>query len=186
MVPILFSEEVEGTIVSPTTVVQHHRADYEGFNIVANCDKGEGTLKLINRDSSQSISYHMTLRNGLWFHEYDFTSAPKATVNRLNDACRSNLWHGRLAHAGEGVMDEIHKHVIGIDRPLKRNPLNKCGSCLPSKMNKTPHKRTTKYKRKTKNVEPKLAPQIMSINDPDNPDDCVHQGVAGQHFHMDF
>ena len=26
----------------------------------------------------------------------------------------------------------------------------------------------------------------MAIDDPANPDDCVQQGVAGQHFHMDF
>ena len=141
MAPILFSKEVEGTIVSPTTVVHHHRADYKGFTIVANCDNGEGTLRLINRNSVLSISYHMTLRDSLWFHDCGPTHTPTSRINKLNDACRSNLWHGRLTHAGEGVMDDIHKHVISIDRPLKRNPLNKYASYLPSKMRKATHKR---------------------------------------------
>ena len=143
-------------------------------------------LRLINRNPVMSISYPITLRNGLWFHEYNpsLTSTPK--VGRLNDACMSNIWHGRLAHAGEDTIDEIHKHVLGIDRPLKRNPLYKCGSCLPNKISKASHKRKTKYRRKTKNLEPILAPHTIAIHDPANQDDGIAQSVARQHFHMDF
>ena len=128
----------------------------------------------------------MTLRNGLWFHEYNpnLTSTPK--VSRLNDACMSNLWHGRLAHAGEDVTKEIHKHVLGINRPLKHNPLYKCPPCLPNKMSKASHKRKAKYRRQTKNVAPTLAPQIVAVDDPTNQEDCLTEGAAGQHFHMDF
>ena len=86
MIPILFSEEVEGTIVSPTTVVQHHRANYKGFTIVADCNNGTGTLNLVNRNPVLSISYHMNLRNGLWFHEYLPTNTPNSKINKLNDA----------------------------------------------------------------------------------------------------
>ena len=85
MVPIKFSKEVKGTIVSPITVVLHHRAQYEGFNIQANTNNGIGTLTLVDRNPVHSITYQMTLRNRLWFHEYDPASAPKSTINRLND-----------------------------------------------------------------------------------------------------
>ena len=91
MVPIKFSKEVEGTIVSPTTFVLHHRAQYEGFNIKANTDNSTGTLILVNRSHIYSIVYPMTLHNGLWFHEYDPVFAPKPAINRLNDVCMSNL-----------------------------------------------------------------------------------------------
>ena len=144
MVSIKFSKEVEGTIVSPITVMLHHCAQYEGFIIQANTDNGTRTLTLVNRNPVHSITYPMTLRNGLWFHKYSSVFAPKPTIKRLNNACISNKCHGCLAQVGNDVMDNIHKHVIGIDRPLKRNTFNKCGSCLLNKMNKQPHKRNTK------------------------------------------
>ena len=83
-------------------------------------------------------------------------------------------------------MDEIHKHVIGIETPIKRNPLYECGSCLPHKMSKQPHKRTAKHKRRQQKVEPTLPSQKPSYNDPANEEDTIPNRVAGQHFHMDF
>ena len=127
MVPILFSEEVDGTIISPTTIVLHYKEKYTGFVIETNTDDGNGVLRLIHRDGINHITFPMTMHNSLWFHAYSPPPKHTATINRMNDACLSNLWHGRLAHAGEDVADEIHKHVVGIDRPLKRNPFHKCG-----------------------------------------------------------
>lgn len=126
MVPIKSCKKVEGTIVSPTSVVLHYRKQYEGFTIKTNTDNGDGTFTLLDKNPVHSITYPMTLRNGLWFHEYDpeFRSRPTVNLTLIN-----NLWHGRWAHAGEGVMDDIHYHVTGIGRPLKRNPFNKYGSC---------------------------------------------------------
>ena len=126
MVETLYCVEVDGIIVSPTTVVQQHSDLYQGFTIEADTDNGTGILRLMHRDGVQHISYPMTLTNGLWYHEFIPRHAATATVKRLNDACLSNLWHGRLAHAGGDIMDDIHKHVIGIDKPLIRNPLYKC------------------------------------------------------------
>ena len=37
-----------------------------------------------------------------------------------------------------------------------------------------------------KNVEPTIPPQTQPIDNPANLEDGVQQGVAGQHFHMDF
>ena len=192
MVPILFSKEVDGTIVSPTTIVLHYKEKYTGFVIETNTDDGTGVLRLVHRDGVHHLTFPMTMYNSLWFHEYkpphlhSTTPPHAATVNRMNDACLSNLWHGRLAHAGEDVADEIHKHVIGINKPLRRNPFHKCGSCLPAKMSKQPHKRTAKHKRqsKLKEVIPPSPPLVM--DDPANADDILYNGVAGQHFHMDF
>ena len=185
MVPILYCAEVDGTIVSPTTIVLHYKAQYSGFVIEADTDDGTGTLRLIHRDGVQHITFPMVMHNSLWFHEYappTTTGAPKEvtpTVNRMNDAFLSNLWHGRLAHSGEDVADEIHKHVIGIDKPLRRNPFHKCGSCLPAKMSKQPHKRTAKHKRKSKLGEVILPPQSLAMDDPANAADDMSTGVAG-------
>ena len=82
-------------------------------------------------------------------------------------------------------MNEIHKHGIGIKKPIKRNPLYKCGSCLPHKMSKQPHKRTAKHKRKQQKEDPTLPSQKPSNDDPANEEDTIPDGVSGQHFHID-
>ena len=97
----------------------------------------------------------------------------------MNDSCLSALWHGRLGCAGNKVMDTIHKHVKGIDRPLKRNPFYKCASCLPNKMSKR-SMRTNKHK-KCKNCKTESTDHTMFEEE----DDKI-SGEAGQHFHMDF
>ena len=53
-------------------------------------------------------------------------------------------------------------------------------------MRKQPHKHKNKYKRKTKNFEQTVPPQNQPVDNPANSEDCVQQGVAGQHFHIDF
>ena len=65
MVPILFSKEVDGTIVSPTTIVLHYKSMYSGFVIEADTDNGTGMLRLIHRDGIQHITFPMTMHNSL-------------------------------------------------------------------------------------------------------------------------
>ena len=108
----------------------------------------------------------------------------------MNDACYSNLWHGRLAHVGEQVTSQIHKHVEGIDRPLRFNPFFKCGTCVPNKMSKQPHSRTNKHKTRNKNKNDKNT-DITQVKHPrDHPEnmesDNTTEGNPGQYFHMDF
>ena len=82
------------------------------------------------------INTHMFLYNN-----------PFQKNHRLNDACRSELWHGCLAHPGSDISATTHKHVIGIDRPLKKNPFYKSPSCLPNKMVRRHIARTPKHKK---------------------------------------
>ena len=88
----------------------------------------------------------------LWYHEYSYVpikqSLPK--IYRLNDACRSELWHGRLVHPGSDISATKHKHVIDVDRSLKKNMFYKCPSCLPHKMAKRHIARTSKHKKSTR------------------------------------
>ena len=69
-VKTMFSKEVDGTIISPTTVVEQNRDTFQGFTIEANCDNGAGMLKFLNRDGVNHNTVSMTLENGLWFHNY--------------------------------------------------------------------------------------------------------------------
>ena len=85
-------------------------------------------------------------------------------------------------------MENINKYVIGIDKPIKRNPLYKCGFCLPNKMSKASHKSTTKQKnlKRKKDIQDLKTP-IKLVDNPGYYDDIQKiDNVAGQHFHMDF
>ena len=178
MIKTMYCEEVDGTIISPTTVVEQYNNLFQGFTIEANCDDGTGQLKFLNRDGVNHNTIAMHMDNGLWFHHYQHTEKNNPRIKRLNDACFSNLWHGRLAHVGNNVTHNIHHHVKGIDRPIKQNMFHKCGSCLPNKMSKHPHEHNNKHH--TKMIMIKLPD-----DSPDNTSDAI-KGVAGQNFHMDF
>ena len=125
----------------------------------------------------------MTRTNDLWYHMYDPPPQPPSVVNRLNDSCKSALWHGRLGCAGNNVMDTIHRHVIGIDKPLRRNPFYKCPCCLPNKMSKRCLKKTAKKAQKNRQKALDKPPDTQY--DPLHDDDAI-KGESGQHFHMDF
>ena len=177
LVECLYSAQSDGTLISPTCIVQSYSEKYQGFVIETNCDDGSVIFKLLHRDGVSHATYPMHKSNGLWFHTYTPVSQPP-TVKRLNDSCLSALWHGRLGCAGNNVMDTIHKHVIGIKRPLRRNPFYSCASCIPNKMSKRAI-RTNKHI-KTKNR--KCPPEDHNLN---AIEDAI-QGESAQHFHMDF
>ena len=136
MAEFFYSEDCDGTLVSPTAVVTTNLDKYQGFVIKLNCDSGTGNAKLLHRDGVTHSTYPMTRKNDLWFHKYDPTPQPRPTVKRLNNLWQSALWYGRLSCAGNNVMDKIHKHVIGIDKPLRKNPFYNCPCCLLNKMSK--------------------------------------------------
>ena len=50
MVECLYSSQCDGTLISPTNVVDSNSDKYHSFTIESNCDNGTGTLKLIHRD----------------------------------------------------------------------------------------------------------------------------------------
>ena len=98
-------------------------------------------------DGVYHCSFPLVSSNELWYHQYSYVPIiqPLPKHHLLNDTCQSELWHGHLAHPGSDISATIHKHVIGIDRPLKKNPFYKCPSCLPNKMAKRRIARTPKH-----------------------------------------
>ena len=121
MVRTLYCSDVDGTIISPTTVVEQNQNKYYGFSIENNCDIGKGILTLKSRTTNKNTPYDMTLENGFWFHHYNSSSLAHASIRQLNAACYSSLWHGRLAHIGDSVISQIHEHVQRNDRHIKFN-----------------------------------------------------------------
>jgi len=117
-------------------MVASNSSKFQGFVIDTNCESGTRTLKLLHINGVSRYTYPILRRNGLWFYSYDPTPQPQPTVNQLNNSCLSALWHRRLGCARNNVMDKIHNHVIGIDKPLRINLFYRCPYCLPTKMSK--------------------------------------------------
>ena len=65
MVEMLHSADMDGIIVSPTTIVQEYIKILQSFMIETNVDNGTGVLKLVHRDGVSHLTYPMTLSNGL-------------------------------------------------------------------------------------------------------------------------
>ena len=99
MVRTMYCDEVDGTIISLTTVVQQNQDTYQGFTIDSDCDIGTGTLQLNNMDGINHCIFTMNMENGLWFHNHKESNTITTSIKKMNAACYSNLWHGRLAHA---------------------------------------------------------------------------------------
>ena len=150
MVEVFYSAECDGTPISPTSVVATNSDKYQGFVIKSNCDSGAGHVKLLHKHGVTHGTYPMTCKNSLWFHTYNPSPHPQPTVKHLNDSCQSAIWHGRLGCARNNVMDTIYNHVIGIDRPLRKNPFYRYPCCLPSKMSKQCLKKAKKKSHKSK------------------------------------
>ena len=192
MVRTLYCAEVDGTIISPTTVIEQNQERYFGFSIDNNCDEGKGILTLKNRDGINHTTYDMTMENGPWYHHYNSSSPVHASIRRLNDACYGNLWHGRLAHVGEQITSQVHKHVKGIKRPLRFNPFFKCPSCVPNKLCKVPHncdnnndQPKNPHERK-ENISETAMIGPFSYDHPESLEDADMAKEIGQRFHMDF
>lgn len=170
MVRTLYYNEVDGTIISPMTVIQQNQTKYYGINIEKNCDSGKGTLTLKHKDGTN----HTTLQNGSWFHHCNSQIPVHASIQKLNNACHWNLWNGILSYVGESVTTQINKHVIGIKRPI--------ATCLLNKKYKNSHKRTNK---KSNTIKTKQTIQISG----DNPGYVEHDELnweeVGEHFHID-
>ena len=76
----------------------------------------------------------MTMENGLWY-SYEMQQGqenpreqPYKVVRRLSKAAEYELWHQRLGHPGQKVMEMIHKKVKGVPK-LKGNAFYRCASC---------------------------------------------------------
>ena len=59
MVVVLYSANCDGTLTTPTSVVESNTDKYQGFVIEANCDDGTGNLKLLHRDGVSHATYPM-------------------------------------------------------------------------------------------------------------------------------
>lgn len=180
MIHALYTPESSGTIISPNAIVRQYKHVYSGWIVETNCEERYGTLRLLCKNGIQSDNFQLYENNDLWYHNMFHTEhntlddfkRNNVRVNNLSDAASFELWHQRLAHPGESVMNTIHKHVQGVPK-LRGNAFWKCPSCMSSKI----HKRSFKLKQSQQNKE------VDTIR-------CTTMKslpmYTGQHWSMDF
>ena len=166
-----YSADVDGTIISPTAMVQQRINDFHGWVKYANCDSNKGTLKLLGRNDTSTKIFHIYCANDLWYHHHDSildNHNSDAKIRPLSVAAKYELWHQRTAHAGFNTLEHLHKHVTGVP-PLKGNAFYRCPSCMSGKLVRVNDILVNPRHRKVHNVRlqqlrllPHLAPYLLS------------------------
>ena len=172
-----YSQDVDGTIVSPTAIICQHHHRFSSFIQFSNCDSNEGNIKLLGRNNHENFTLKLMCKNDLWYHVTPSnTPTDKAQINRLSSAAMYELWHQRTAHAGQTTQQYLHKHAKGVPS-LKGNPFHKCTSCMQGKL-------CTKRNIGTRNKKHQQV--TVDTTQSEETEHDVPMGEPGQHFHMDF
>ena len=162
--PVYYSNDIDGTIISPTEVCMHNPTRYHIWEKTCDIKKGTGTLKFYSHDNSAvpaTITLNMT--NGLWYSQQCRHWKPlendKGYVKTLTANASYELWHQRLGHPGTKIMQYMHQCTQGLPDMSKHKPqFYHCQSCDHAKITKKDRRTQTQTK-------------IFS---------------RGQRFHMDF
>lgn len=120
-----------------------NQSKFRGLTINADTIHRTGNIRFINIDGICHAEYPIHLHNGLWYHHDEeiiekeqqrmTKDVVKAILNKLSVEATYELWHQRLGHPGETIMNEIHQHVKGITK-LQGNAFYRYLSCLLAKM----------------------------------------------------
>ena len=199
-----YSPDVSGTIISPTAIVRQNTDKFIGYQKYMDIDHDNGHILLVAREGSDDVTIPLYQSNDLCYHCHSHyaqqtnDSAEGLTINRLSDTAKWELWHQRLAHPGNRVMEVQHKHADGVP-PLKGNAFYRCPSCMPNKLcTKRPGKHrnigATLHSKSQPNLPEKtkspshVGEENPAVVDEDDPVDDLHlpEALPGQHFHIDF
>ena len=163
-VPVYYSANVDGTIISPTEICMHNAQRYHIWEKTCDIKKGTGTLKFhSNNNTFEQAVITLTMNNGLWYSQQNRRWKPihtdKGYVKTLTADAAYELWHQRLGHPGHKIMQYMHQCTQGLpDMSQSKPQFYHCKSCDHGKI-------TKKDRRKQTNTK------IFS---------------RGQRFHMDF
>ena len=68
LVPCYYSSQVNGTIVSPTDLVEHNKQRYSGWRMTTDLDHGIGEFELLAQHGVNHLSFVAYSQNNLWYH----------------------------------------------------------------------------------------------------------------------
>ena len=175
LIQCLYCKESSGTIISPSNVNLQYQDKYDGWVMETNFDSKHGQLTFNARDGVNHLVFSAYSDNNLWYHYLDeipqqefqsIQTQSKAVVNSLNSTALYHLWHHRLGHPCDKIMQEVQKNCEGVPK-LQSPSFFNCSVCNSSKFRKR-HIGPTKKVNKSTSTTTKENVQV------------------GQHLHVDF
>ena len=182
-----YSKQVDGTIISPTTIVRQNIDKYTGWIQYADVRNNKGTIVLTGEPGVEDVRLPVTSINDLWYHEQSpMDKTSKATVRKLNAAAEYELWHQRTGHAGTTCLHNLHKHAKGVPK-LRGNAFYRCPICMADKLcTKVPIGKTKEKKLQRQMQRAGTDTNVVSEIMDDYLEGKSIKGEPGQHMHMDF
>ena len=154
LVPMYYTQDVEGTIVSPNDVCMHNSHLYQNWSKTCNVRTGVGKIIFSSSDSTiPEAIIDIQMVNGLWFsfhRQYNSEYQPPNSdilspspnichpcVRTLTAEATYELWHQRLCHPGKKIMESISNCVQGVPQlSTKRHEFYHCPCCDKAKIKK--------------------------------------------------
>lgn len=137
------SPDADGNLISPNAICKQYTDRCAGWVMYANHDKTTGRIQMRSRTSENDFNMNVVLANNLWWHPLDenpddqphqaHTPSRNIRLNSLSTAALYELWHQHTLHAGNKVLQDLHKHVIGVPK-LRGNCFYQCPSCMAGKL----------------------------------------------------
>ena len=145
--------ELQKVLYIPTlmcNLISVSQTNHAGFTVVFDTDnKNRGHCQVINKKTNDSVLTALELEsNGLF--EAILNVNENHPVNNeqslLSTSQRQKLWHGRLGHVSEGIMQKTIPLVNGIDLTKVKSFPN-CESCIKGKSKRNPRKSASEASR---------------------------------------
>ena len=198
-----YSPNSDGTLLSPNAFCAQFQHLYYGYHIYGDMDKGLGEMVYLGREGIDDLVMTTYRSNNLWWHTPDThplcrplandqPTGEDLRANKLSNAAKWELWHQRLGHCGTRVLENLHKHVIGVPK-LQGNAFYKCPSCMSGKLcTKQPTHRKGNLGTVIEVDPPKVESEETNPLESQEALDAwldelwLPDAEPGQHFHADF
>ena len=139
LVKCYYSSAAADTIISPTDIVVNG-STYDSWEQYSHIPSGKGHIKFHRTDGLPAVTYHLTMSNGLWFHNNVNDNTDYATrtsrkidgepiIHHLHKNAEYHLNHFQNGCAGQRILSIIHLHVDNQPK-LQKHDFFACRTCM--------------------------------------------------------
>ena len=151
-----YAPRCNGTIISPNAIVEQDKS-FTSWTQHSHLDTKNATILFYHKDQyHKRKSLTMGLQNNLWFIQQPLIPTIKRAQNQINVSqiieevkihhlstqATYELWHQRLLHPGQMVMNHMQECTDGIPS-LNKPAFHTCDTCQETKGTKIKNKHTT-------------------------------------------
>ena len=150
-----YAPRCNGTIISPNAIVEQDKS-FTSWTQHSHLDTKNATIFFYHKEQyHKRKSLSMGLQNNLWYiqqplietinraqkHVNTTCIREEVTIHHLSTQATYELWHQRLLHPGQSVMNHMHECTDGIPH-LVQPAFHTCDTCQETKGTKTKSKKT--------------------------------------------